>query len=64
MKRVEAQGHDAAQDDDGRLLKDDTIDRLEVAHILPHFLTKAGPDSRLVSNVCSCDGKTTLADTK
>ena len=39
-----------ARDDDGNYLTDDRdpFDKLDVAHILPHSLTQAGPDSQLV----------------
>ncbi|KAK7398684.1 hypothetical protein QQX98_011926 [Neonectria punicea] len=39
---------DDALDDDGQSLAGESFDSLEVAHILPHSLTKAGQDSELV----------------
>ncbi|KAK4154842.1 hypothetical protein C8A00DRAFT_42457 [Chaetomidium leptoderma] len=36
-----------ARDDDGALLEPTPLDHLEVAHILPHSLTKLGKDSEL-----------------
>ncbi|RTE75361.1 hypothetical protein BHE90_010184 [Fusarium euwallaceae] len=38
---------DDALDDDGQSLAGESFDSLEVAHILPHSLTKAGQDSEL-----------------
>ncbi|KAK3690482.1 hypothetical protein B0T22DRAFT_515937 [Podospora appendiculata] len=48
LKRTEAHGDDA-RDDDGALLSEDInpIDTLEVAHILPHSLTKGGSGTQL-----------------
>jgi hypothetical protein len=50
VKRFETDG-DGARDDDNCLLNDDATpaDSLEVAHILPHSLTKTDPGSELVS---------------
>ncbi|KAK4134731.1 hypothetical protein BT67DRAFT_441885 [Trichocladium antarcticum] len=50
VKRFETDG-DGARDDDNCLLEDDATlpDALEVAHILPHSLTKADPGSELNS---------------
>lgn len=39
---------DDALDDDGQSLAGESFDSLEVAHILPHSLTRAGQDSQLV----------------
>lgn len=49
VKRLETDG-DGARDDDNCLLKDDATlpDLLEVAHILPHSLTKADSGSKIV----------------
>lgn len=49
LKRIESYGDDA-RDDDGVLLSEDTnpMNALEVAHILPHSLTKADPSAPLV----------------
>lgn len=51
---------DDARDDDGVLLKDDTkrFEALEVAHILPHSLTRANADAQLV-NLPACHNSTT-----
>jgi hypothetical protein len=40
MRRVGRDGEEKAQDDDGKLLKDEggTFTPLEVAHIIPHSL--------------------------
>ncbi|PHH73972.1 hypothetical protein CDD83_4640 [Cordyceps sp. RAO-2017] len=48
LRRFESDG-DNAQDDDGNLLKEETrpFDALEVAHILPHSLTKTNSSSQL-----------------
>jgi len=48
LLRGERDGDDA-RDDDGRLLREERrVDILEVAHILPHSLTKAAPGAQLV----------------
>lgn len=50
LKRFESAG-DNAQDDDGNLLDEEqpaTFEPLEVAHILPHSLTRLGSGDELV----------------
>ncbi|KAI1109599.1 hypothetical protein F5Y14DRAFT_458049 [Nemania sp. NC0429] len=39
-----ARDNDGARDDDGNLLEGEPLDSLEVAHILPHALTKVNTD--------------------
>jgi hypothetical protein len=50
MRRVEYDGDDNANDDDGHLLKDEagTFASLEVAHILPHSLMSSDGQTELV----------------
>ncbi|KAI0868862.1 hypothetical protein GGS24DRAFT_191025 [Hypoxylon argillaceum] len=50
MKRFNRE-NDNARDNDGNLLEKESFDSLEVAHILPHSLTKVNENNRLVSLV-------------
>ena len=44
-KRLTMHGNEAKDDDGNLLLADPKFSHLEVAHILPHSLTKTGNDS-------------------
>ncbi|EPE06821.1 hypothetical protein F503_03248 [Ophiostoma piceae UAMH 11346] len=47
IERVNKHGDDACDDDGNLLLEEDQFDHLEVAHILPHSLTRANANAEL-----------------